>query len=279
MNMTNDTAPAATAAPRILIVEDEPALALHLAQQLKAHWPQAALLPHAHNGAQGINAALAELPQVIFLDIQMPTCSGLDAAEAIIEDWPSGQRLPCFVFVTAFAQYAVQAFDHAAIDYLLKPVSAERLRKTIARLQDHLAPGATPPLAEHLGEELRGLAGAATPHEVAAPAPERLSVVNAAVGNVTHVIPVGEVVYFEAADKYLCVHTVQREALIRLSLRDLLARLDPAQFWQIHRSLVVQVAQISHVERTDEGRLLLSLRGHPRKLPISRLYAHRFKAM
>jgi len=263
--------------PLILVVEDEPVLASRLAQQLKACWPEVDLLPVADNGAAAIALALAHQPRVIFLDIHMPACSGLDAAEAIIEEWPEGQPLPQLVFVTAYGQYALQAFEHAAVDYLLKPVSAERLGKTVQRLRQRLAlldgeRGAAE--GEALGSEIQRLAANMQPAAMA-----RLSVINAAVGHVTHLIPVQDVLYFEAAEKYLRVVTRQREALIRMTLRELLARVDPEQFWQVHRSLVVQARHISHVERTEEGRLFLGLHEHPARLAVSRLFAHRFKAM
>jgi len=258
----------------VLVVEDEPVLARRLLQQLGALWPGIDLLPVAENGAAAIALALAHLPRVIFLDIHMPACSGLDAAEAIVEDWPEGQPLPQLVFVTAYGQYALQAFEHGAIDYLLKPVGTERLQRAVQRLQERLALLDAQP-AEVLGHEMQRLAASLQPASTAG----RLSVINAAVGAITHLIPVDEVLYFEVADKYLRVITAQREALIRMSLRDLLPRLDPERFWQVHRSLVVQARCISHVERSDEGRLWIGLRDHSARLAVSRLFAHRFKAM
>jgi DNA-binding LytR/AlgR family response regulator len=258
----------------ILVVEDEPVLARRLQQQLGAIWPGIDLLPVAENGAAAIALALEHLPRVIFLDIHMPACSGLDAAEAIVEDWPEGQALPQLVFVTAYGQYALQAFDHGAIDYLLKPVSTERLQRAVQRLQERLALLDAQPV-EALGSEMQRLGAALQAPSDAG----RLTVINAAVGAITHLIPVDEVLYFEVADKYLRVITREREALIRMTLRELLQRLDPERFWQVHRSLVVQARRISHVERSEEGRLLLGLHEHPARLAVSRLFAHRFKAM
>ena len=258
----------------ILVVEDEPVLARRLQQQLGALWPGIDLLPVADNGAAAIALALEHLPRVIFLDIHMPACSGLDAAEAIVEDWPEGHPLPQLVFVTAYGQYALQAFEHGAIDYLLKPVGTERLQRAVQRLQERLALLDAQP-AEALGHEMQRLAAALQPDSTAS----RLSVINAAVGAITHLIPIDEVLYFEVADKYLRVITAQREALIRMTLRELLLRLDPERFWQVHRSTVVQVRRISHVERSEEGRLWIGLHDHPTRLAVSRLFAHRFKAM
>lgn len=261
----------------ILVVEDEPVLARRLQQQLATLWPGIDLLPVADNGAAAIAIALEHLPRVIFLDIHMPACSGLDTAEAIVEDWPEGHPLPQLVFVTAYGQYALQAFDHGAVDYLLKPVSVERLQRAVQRLQERLALLDASPVAsgEALGGELQRIAGALQP----AGDVSRLAVINAAVGAVTHLIPVEDVLFFEVADKYLRVVTREREALIRMTLRELLLRLDPGRFWQVHRSLVVQVRCIAQVERKEDGRMVLSLRDRPERLGVSRLFAHRFKAM
>lgn len=258
----------------VLVVEDEPVLARRLQQQLATLWPGIDLLPVADNGAAAIALALEHLPRVIFLDIHMPAASGLDAAEAIVEDWPEGVPLPQLVFVTAYGQYAVQAFEQGAIDYLLKPVSTERLQRAVQRLQERLAllDGAS---GEALGGALQRVAQALQPAASVAP----LSVINAAVGAVTHLIPIDDVLYFEVADKYLRVVTREREALIRMTLRELLQRLDAGRFWQVHRSLVVQARCIAQVERSEDGRLWLGLREHPARLGVSRLFAHRFKAM
>ena len=262
----------------LLIVEDEPPLARRMQQQLAAAWPEADLLPVADNGASAVALALEHLPRVIFLDIHLPACSGLDAAEAIVEDWPDGTPLPQLVFVTAYAQYAVQAFEHAAVDYLLKPVGEQRLLKAVQRLRERLALiDGTPPANEGaaLGDEFQRLAQSLQPTTAEPP----LTLITAAVGQVTHLIPIDDVVYFETAGKYLRVVTRQREALIRMTLRELLVRLDPTRFWQVHRSLVVQARDIAQAERGEEGRLTLRLHGLPDKLAVSRLFAHRFRPM
>lgn len=263
----------------VLIVEDEPVLAKRLQEQLLALWPDIDLLPVADNGAAAIAMALDQLPQVIFLDIHMPACSGLDAAQAILEDWPEAVSLPLIVFVTAYGQYALQAFDHGAMDYLLKPLSQDRLQRTVQRLQARLRDrreGAEALGVDALSQDWQRLEGAL---KTGPAQPERLNVINAAIGPVTYMIPVDEVLYFEAADKYLRVITRQREALIRATLRELMQRLDPQQFWQIHRSVLVQARCISHVVRHDSGRLMAGLHSHSAQLPVSRLFAHRFKAM
>ncbi|MGM9513117.1 LytR/AlgR family response regulator transcription factor [Roseateles sp. DB2] len=262
-----------------LIVEDEPVLARRLQEQLLALWPGLDMLPTADNGAAAIALALEHLPRMIFMDIHMPACSGLEAAQAILEEWPEGIALPLLVFVTAYGHYALQAFDHGAIDYLLKPLSQDRLQRTIQRLQDRLALSRATGdahTADDVGAELRRLDGVLRPQ---APGGEPLSVINAAVGSVTYLIPLADVLYFEAADKYVRVVTRQREALIRMALRDLVLRLDPQRFWQLHRSVVVQASAIAHVARHDNGRLSAGLHGHDAQLPVSRLFAHRFRAM
>lgn len=262
-----------------LIVEDEPVLARRLQEQLLALWPGIDMLPPADNGAAAIARALEHLPQLIFLDIHMPACSGLEAAQAILEDWPEGMRLPQLVFVTAYGHYALQAFDHGAVDYLLKPLSQERLQRCVRRLQERMSqprPAGGVLSADAVGQELQRLEGMLHPAMAAC---ERLKVINAAIGPVTYRIPMADVLYFEAADKYVRVVTRQREALIRTALRDLVLQLDPGEFWQIHRSVVVQASAISHVVRHENGRLCAGLHGHDAQLPVSRLFAHRFRAM
>lgn len=262
-----------------LIVEDEPVLARRLQEQLLALWPGLELLPISDNGAAAIALALEHLPRMIFMDIHMPACSGLEAAQAILEEWPEGIALPLLVFVTAYGHYALQAFDHGAVDYLLKPLSQDRLQRTVQRLQERLAQTRAPGdahAAADIGDALQRLDGALRPQ---APGGEPLSVINAAVGTVTYLIPLADVLYFEAADKYVRVVTRQREALIRIALRDLVLRLDPLRFWQLHRSVVVQASAIAHVTRHDNGRLSAGLHGHDAQLPVSRLFAHRFRAL
>jgi DNA-binding LytR/AlgR family response regulator len=268
--------------PLALIAEDEPLLAASLAAELSQLWPQLQLLPPVGDGASAVRDALARAPQVCFFDIRMPGLSGLEAAQALAEDWPASDGgdppFPLIVFVTAYDQYALAAFQARAVDYLVKPVQTARLAECVQRLQARLAEraqrggnagGGT--LDEALAQ-LRGLlAGTAQP---AAP---RLAVIQASVGPLVHMVPVDEVLYFEAADKYLRVVTAEREHLIRLSLRELLPQLDPQVFWQVHRSLVVRATAIATALRDESGKVLLTLRGRPERLTASRLYAHLFK--
>jgi DNA-binding LytR/AlgR family response regulator len=263
-------------APTALIAEDEPLLAEALRAELARLWPELQILALAGDGLQAVEQALALQPTVCFLDIRMPGLSGLEAARALAEDWPEGPHFPLLVFVTAYDQYALQAFDAQAVDYLLKPVDGARLAACIGRLQRSLATrqGAAQALQTSV-EQLRALLGSAPP---AASMP-RLEVIQAQVGAVVHLVPLSEVLYFEAADKYVRVVTAGPEHLIRTSLRDLLPQLDPQRFWQIHRGTVVRCDAVASAVRDESGKLTLALTNHPDRLAVSRLYAHRFKAM
>ena len=263
-----------------LIAEDEPLLAANLQAELARLWPDLAIVASVDHGEAAVEQALALLPQVLFLDIRMPGMTGLEAAQALAEDWPeAGAPFPLLVFVTAYDQYALQAFEQAAVDYVLKPVQPERLAQTCARLQAALrqraaAPAAAQPQFAAAIEQLRGLLGA-TPAQPA----ERLHMIQAGVGAAIHLVPVDEVLYFEAADKYVRVVTQGREHLIRTSLRELLPQLDAQRFWQIHRGTVVRSDAIATALRDEAGKLTLTLKGHADRLSVSRLYAPRFKAM
>jgi len=293
-----NAAPTNAFAATALIAEDEPLLAAALQAELARLWPGLQIVAVVGDGLSAASQALALRPQLLFLDIRMPGASGLEAAQALAEDWPEGVPFPLLVFVTAYDQYALAAFDAQAVDYLVKPVDTPRLAACVARLQQRLAdrapatgtlappagPGGTggalaaDPLMQQTLDQLRALLGGAA--LAAAPAPAaRLAVIQAGVGNLVHLVPVAEVLYFEAADKYLRVVTAEREHLIRLSLRDLLPQLDAQQFWQVHRSLVVRATAITTALRDESGKVYLQLRGRPERLTASRLYAHLFKGI
>jgi DNA-binding LytR/AlgR family response regulator len=215
---------------------------------------------------------------VLFFDIRMPGLDGLEAAASVAEQWPDGRPFPALVFVTAYDQYAVQAFDAEAVDYLLKPVLRERLLKTVAKLQAALglrAQQAAPDFDATLAQ-LRNLLGAQAFAPVAT-AP--LQLIQASLGSQIHMVPVAEVVYFEAADKYVRVLTTQHEYTVRTPLKELLPRLPANVFWQIHRSTLVRAASVARVWRDEGGKQFVALRERPEKLAVSRLYAHLFKAM
>ena len=272
-----------------LIAEDEPLLAQALQAELARAWPELRLLEPAVDGDDAVERALAQRPDIVFLDIRMPGRTGLEAAEAIVEDWPGTERpLPLIVFVTAYDQYALQAFERAAVDYLQKPVQPARLAACCARLKEMVAlrAAATAPSSSTdeaaLLARLRSLLStpAAGDSTGAASAPlDTLTIVQASVGTTLHMIPIAEVVYFEAADKYVRVVTAERDALIRMSLRELLPRLDAARFWQIHRGTVVRADAIATAVRDDSGKVFLTLRERPERLVASRLYAHLFRGM
>ncbi|WP_243020508.1 LytR/AlgR family response regulator transcription factor [Simplicispira sedimenti] len=266
-------------APRALIAEDEPLLAAALQQALAQAWPELQVQATVGDGLSAVRQALALRPEVLFFDIRMPGQSGLDAAAELADAWPADRPFPALVFVTAYDQYAVQAFEAQAVDYLLKPVQAARLQKTVQKLQ--LALTSQAPAAINLEATLAQLRNLLAAPGLAAPAPPSapLTVIQASSGNQIHLVPVAEVLYFEAADKYVRVLTTGREYLIRTPLKELAAQLDASEFWQVHRGTLVRASAIASVTRDEAGRLHLALRQRPETLAVSRLYAHLFKAM
>ena len=245
---------------RVLIAEDEPLMRERLVAMLALAWPEAAPVLVAENGNDAWDSFLEYEPEVAFLDIRMPGLSGLEVAERI------GKQAHV-VFVTAYDQYAVDAFDTGAVDYLLKPVQADRLGKAVARLRDKLD---TRPA--DLGDILRHLK-AALPD---APR-EKMKWIRASVGRQIRLIDVDDVLFFQSDAKYTRVVTAAFEALVRIPLKDLLSGLDPDKFWQIHRGTMVNVTAIDAAERIDAERLQVLLRGHEEKLPVSRSFAHLFR--
>jgi len=270
-----------------LIAEDEPLLAANLQAELARAWPELRIVANVGHGAAAVEQALALRPDLVFLDIRMPGMTGLEAAQALAEDWPieTGTPLPLIVFVTAYDQYALQAFEHAAVDYVLKPVQPERLAQTCARAQAALkarrepATAGAPAAIEATLSQLRSLLGAPGGLAASAAALPLLTVIQASVGAAIHMVPVADVLYFEAADKYVRVITAEREYLIRTALRELLPQLDAQRFWQVHRGTVVRADAIATAVRDESGKVHLTLRGSKDKLVASRLYAPLFKAM
>jgi DNA-binding LytR/AlgR family response regulator len=258
-----------------LIAEDEPLLAEGLKQDLAALWPQLQIVATVGDGASALESALALQPRLCFLDIRMPGMSGLEAAQALAEDWPNTAPFPLIIFVTAYEQYALAAFEAQAVDYVIKPVQRDRLAACVTRLQSRLA--TQRPDADTLQQsvdQLRALLGGA-----ALPAAPRLEVIQAQVGAIVHLVPIDEVIYFEAADKYVRVITADKEHLIRLSLKELLPQLDAQRFWQVHRGTIVQARCIREARREESGKVTLFLRGRKETLTASRLYAHLFKGL
>ncbi len=266
-----------------LIAEDEPLLAQALQAELGRVWPGLRIVASVGDGAAAVQAALLHRPDVLFFDIRMPGQGGLEAAADLADAWPHDVPFPALVFVTAYDQYAVQAFEAQAIDYVLKPVQAARLQKTVDKVQGLLARRETPTMDTTL-EQLRHLLSStsASPTASATPATALqapLKVIQASVGNALRLVPVEEIVYFEAADKYVRVVTGDQEVLIRTPLKELLPQLEPSAFWQVHRGTVVRATAIDSVLRDEAGKLSLVLKGRTEKLTVSRLYAHLFKAM
>ncbi len=261
-----------------LIAEDEPLLAETLAAELASAWPALQVLGVAPNGVAAVDRALALRPTVLFLDIRMPGQSGLDAATALAEDWPDDAGpLPLIVFVTAYDEYALQAFDAAAVDYVLKPVQAPRLAQTVQRLQAQLALRSSAPATadDPLQALQRLLAAHATPASTA----PKLRHLQASVGEAIELVPVDALLYLEAADKYVRAVTAEKEYWVRVSLRELLPQLDPERFWQVHRSTVVNIDAVARAQRLENGLVKLSLRERADTVMVSRVHAGSFKAL
>jgi len=249
---------------RALIADDEANLAQHLAARLGALWPELEVLPIAANGLEALRAMDDDNPEIAFLDIRMPGLTGLEVARR-------ADSRTHVVFVTAFDQYAVEAFESEAADYILKPVTDERLAACIARLKRKLAAAERPPALDAVLAQLaRALPGGAG---------GKLRWIRALVGDEVRQIPVDEVLYFRAADKYTCVITRAGESLIRTPLAELAQQLDAEVFWQIHRGTVVNMNEVAATRRDLGGRVFVKLRDGKTELPVSRAYAQRFKQM
>lgn len=246
---------------RALIADDEPHLAHYLREQLLALWPDLEIVSVARNGIEAAAAIAALEPELAFLDIQMPGLSGLEVAQGI-------EGKTRVVFVTAFDEYALQAFEHAALDYVLKPVTTARLAKTVARLRA-AALGAEP--GAGLAQVLYKL--------TAPPAGPRLHYILAGQGATTCNLDVAEVRFFHADDKYTVVSSTRGEHLIRTPIMELAAQLDPERFWQVHRSTIINRAWLEGTRRDEASRLFVRMRGHAGELPVSRAFVHLFKAM
>jgi DNA-binding LytR/AlgR family response regulator len=245
-----------------IIADDEPLLRAMLRSRLARLWPELEIVREMGDG-RGMEEVLEEhAPDLFFLDIHMPGVNGLEAARAI------GCRAH-IVFVTAFDQHAVEAFERGAIDYVLKPFNDERLELTVGRLKERLA---QPPASlESLVEQLAGRLGAR-------PA-ERLRWVKASVGSAVRLIPVEEILFFQSDEKYTRVVTCDAEALIRKPIKELLDELDPDKFWQVHRATIVNVDHIASVKRGLKDQAEIALRDHRETLVVSRAFTHLFKQM
>ncbi|THD56441.1 LytTR family DNA-binding domain-containing protein [Phenylobacterium sp.] len=242
-----------------VIAEDEPVLREQLQALLGALWPRLSVAAAVSNGVEALAMYDLHRPQVMFLDIQMPGLNGLQVAQQLADRCK-------VVFLTAYDAYAVAAFEQGAVDYVLKPYDTARLGAALRRVQERL--GAAPP---PIADLLRDLAAAR-------PKPY-LTWIKASRGADVDLIMVGDVCYFRADTKYTSVFTEGREALIRTSIKDLIADLDPARFWQIHRSTIVNVEAIASVSRTIAGGTVLKLKARPERLTVSEAHRKLFKHM
>ena len=228
----------------------------------------------AGNGIEALRLVDELAPDILFLDIQMPGLTGLDLAARLVDE----KHAPRVVFTTAHEAYALQAFEHAAFDYLLKPIRLERLQRTVERLKEALAaPAPAAPSADMLAGLLRqlGMAPASPAPAPAAP----LQWIRAAQGQETRLIAIDEVIYFQSNDKYTSVFVADGEHLIRTPMRQLRDQLDPQQFWQIHRGVIVAARHVAGTRTDFRGRLLVKLKGRDEQLVVSRNYADLFRQM
>ncbi|MFO0102184.1 MAG: LytR/AlgR family response regulator transcription factor [Betaproteobacteria bacterium] len=257
---------------RAVIADDERLMREQLRARLAEVWPQLQIVAEARNGDEAVALVGEHRPDIAFLDIRMPGKTGVEAAREIGD--------ACHVvFITAYSEYAVEAFEQGAVDYVLKPAERDRLELTVARLRKRLGskPADLSALLERLAARLDGPGGAAG---VATPAAEQyLQWIQASMGQQLRMIPVSEILFFTSDEKYTRVQTEGYEALIRKPIKELVEELDPKQFWQIHRATVVNVRAIAGVTRDFRGRQLVQLTNHPERLEVSRNYTHLFKQM
>ena len=253
-----------------LIADDEPLLREHLAAHLARQWPELQVVAQARNGREAVELFEQMRPDVVFLDVHMPGCSGVDAARAI-------GPLAHIVFVTAFEQYAVQAFEQGAIDYVVKPLDEARLAATIVRLKERLADRAARARDDtQLESALEQLARRLSRHPAVRP---RLQWVRASVGSTVKLIAVDQIAYLRSDEKYTLVAWDGGEALIRKPIRELIDELDPEEFVQVHRSVIVNLKQVAQVIRGANETAEVHMRGRSETLPVSRSYLHLFRQM
>jgi DNA-binding LytR/AlgR family response regulator len=281
--MNTTTTPAAH--PRAVLADDERLMREQLRARLAEVWPELELVAEAKNGLEAVELVKAHRPDIVFLDIRMPGLTGVDAARQIAQLEPAEDEdefpLPEIVFITAYDQYAVEAFEQGVVDYVLKPAERDRLALTVARLRRRLAARGGdeglpegPPSAP-LQQLLHQLSARMNPGA----APKYLQWIQATVGQTIQMIPVEDVLFFVSDEKYTRVQTAQVEALIRKPIKELVDELDPQLFWQIHRSTLVAVKAIAGVTRDFRGRQIVSVKGHGEKLEVSRSYTGLFKGM
>jgi DNA-binding LytR/AlgR family response regulator len=250
-----------------IIADDERLMREQLRLRLSEVWPELQILAEAKNGAEAVEAVANHQPDVAFLDIRMPGMTGIEAASEIGALPDNRTQL---VFVTAYDEYAIAAFERGAIDYVLKPAEAARLSTTVARVKSRLQNHAAPAMASLLAELKQAMGS---------PARQYMRWIQATVGASLRMIPVQDVLFFVSDEKYTRVQTEKFEALIRKPIKELVEELDPDDFWQIHRSTLVNVHKIAGVVNDERGHKIVSVTGHPEKLEVSRSYLHLFKQM
>jgi DNA-binding LytR/AlgR family response regulator len=255
---------------RAIIADDERLMREQLRSRLSEVWPDLQVVAEAKNGREAVDAVRAHRPDLAFLDIRMPGMTGVEAAREI------GNACH-IVFITAYSEYAVQAFEQGAVDYVLKPADRDRLEITVARLRKRLneRPADLSSLLADLAEKIDGISAPGD----AGPASQYLQWIQASMGQQLRMIPIADVLFFTSDEKYTRVQTETFEALIRKPIKELVEELDPAQFWQIHRSTIVNVKAIAGIARDFRGRQLVQLKNHHEKLEVSRNYTHLFKQM
>jgi DNA-binding LytR/AlgR family response regulator len=274
-------------ATRAVLADDERLMREQLRARLAEVWPELQIVAEARNGLEAVQLVEQHRPDVVFLDIRMPGLNGVEAARRIAQMAPADvsdegeddPALPEIVFITAYDEYAVQAFEQGVADYVLKPAERERLALTVARIRKRLAARDDPSQAPGEGAPLQQLL-----HKLAAQlnpggAPQYLRWVQASVGSAIQMIPVDEVLFFVSDEKYTRVQTANVEALIRKPIKELVDELDPQLLWQIHRSALVNVNAVAGVQRDFRGRQIVSIKGHTQKLEVSRSYTGLFKGM
>jgi DNA-binding LytR/AlgR family response regulator len=267
--------------PTAIIADDERLMRDLLRTRLSQAWPELQIVGEAKNGDEAVQLVGELQPDLTFLDIRMPGKTGMDAAREIGD---ASQ----VVFVTAYDEYAVEAFERGAVDYVLKPPEPERLRITVERLKERLkersgtaagaAPRAGAPAAVNVSDTVSAMLTQLA-EKIAAPKPKYLQWIQASIGQDLRMIPVEDILFFRSDEKYTCVQTDKLEALIRKPVRDLAEELDPSLFWQIHRATLVNVNAIEGVTRDIRGRHLVLIKGRPDKLEVSRSFLHLFKQM
>jgi DNA-binding LytR/AlgR family response regulator len=282
----SSTTPSSAAAPvRGVIADDERLMRDQLKARLSEVWPELQIVGEAKNGLEAVELVSQHRPDVVFLDIRMPGLSGVDAARRIAQlpapdgdDGDDGEgSLPEIVFITAYDQYAIEAFEQGVADYVLKPAERERLGVTVSRIKERLALRGTDdePPAPHLQQLLHKLSAKLNPGGT----PPALKWIQAAVGQAIQMIPIEDVLFFISDEKYTRVQTGTLEALIRKPIKELVDEIDPDLFWQIHRSTLVNTHCIAGVTRDLRGRQIVSIKGSNEKLEVSRSYTHLFKGM